>query len=398
MNSRSLLAGFFSRLSIAYAVLIGAILSREALTKRNVTDKFLRGLRGSSLLLGILVGALVLGRLADIYGRRSVLFRSSAIRGLGMLLNPYVSPYRLALTIRFIAGFGIGGAMAATTSYVLERSSKEVRGRNVVLMESMRARGSTIAAIAAIIAAKSGISRQVAFASSALFALITMFLIYVSPETYVRRAKLGDENARRIAEEMGFVIGEKRSVRELLTVFLKYTLLLRTARAIVGFAYYYRAFTIRDVLAKLGSSALGAYEKIAISLAAQLIGYTYAYLLIDRIGRRPLLISSYILGALALPLYFVSPTLAGAAFVAFNVGVRGTIYTYTPELYPTDFRATALGSAVAMARVGAILGPIVGAYAISIGLGMRVAILAIVHASGAIFVFPLPETKGKTLE
>lgn len=398
MDKRPLLTGFLSRFSIAYAVVIGALVSSEAYQKRGVSESLYKGLRGSSLLLGILVGALLLGRYADVSGRKSSLLWSTIIRTLGMIVTVISPNYPLALLFRFIAGFGIGGSMASTTSYILERSHREVRGRNVVFMESMRARGSTIASVAAIVTSKANLTRETTFAISTLFGILTLIAVYLSPETIVRLARRGDEEAKRLAEEMGFVISDKTSrVSDLLRSFFSYTILLRIARAIVGFTYYYRLYTVRSVLSSLGVSAMSAYKKIGVSLASQLIGYAYAYLLIDKIGRRPLLVGSFVLGAVSLPLYFVSPTIAGAAFVAFNVGVRGTIYTYTPELYPTELRATALGSAVAMARAGAILGPMIGYMALSHGLGLRVAILAIVHAAGSIFVYPLPETKGKTI-
>jgi MFS transporter, putative metabolite:H+ symporter len=74
-------------------------------------------------------------------------------------------------------------------------------------------------------------------------------------------------------------------------------------------------------------------------------------------------------------------------------GTYAAIYSYTPEVYPTGFRATGMGLASAFGRVRGILAPLI------IGFGGVFTITTIVLLIGALTVLALGiRTAGKTLE
>ena len=111
-----------------------------------------------------------------------------------------------------------------------------------------------------------------------------------------------------------------------------------------------------------GFSLIKSFEYVLIMTLAQLPGYFSAAWLIERAGRKFVLVT-YLLGT-ALSAYFFGTAeslvglMASGIFLSFfNLGAWGALYAYTPEQYPTSIRATGAGMAAAFGRIGGIFGP-----------------------------------------
>ncbi|ODT14678.1 MAG: hypothetical protein ABS35_33915 [Kaistia sp. SCN 65-12] len=136
---------------------------------------------------------------------------------------------------------------------------------------------------------------------------------------------------------------------------------------------------------------------------AQIPGYALAAYGVERWGRKPTLIAFLLLSAAGCFLYAVlaDPVWIGAAMMLMSfalLGTWGALYAFTPELYPTPLRASGMGLAGAMARLGGLLAPtLVGAivaYSFNVALGLFALILLLgALATAAIDV----ETKQKPL-
>ena len=106
-----------------------------------------------------------------------------------------------------------------------------------------------------------------------------------------------------------------------------------------------------------------SFEYILIMTFAQLPGYFTVAWLIERVGRKWVLIT-YLLGTLlSAYLFGVAESanqllLYGALLSFFNLGAWGAMYAYTPEQYTTNIRATGAGMAASVGRIGGILGPL----------------------------------------
>ncbi len=146
------------------------------------------------------------------------------------------------------------------------------------------------------------------------------------------------------------------------------------------------------------------FYTILISLAG-IPGFLFSAWLVEAWGRKATLILNLLAGAAACYVYGSAADqtqliVAGLCMQFFLFGMWSALYAYTPELYPTRFRATGTGFASAIGRVGSLIGPYV------IGIILPTAGQAGVFAlgAGAFVVAALAvlilgeETRGRTLE
>jgi putative MFS transporter len=135
----------------------------------------------------------------------------------------------------------------------------------------------------------------------------------------------------------------------------------------IGFAYYAFFTWMPTLLVERGLGITGSYTYALAIYAAQVPGYVSAAALNDLLGRRAVITLYMLLGALAaLALASagsnMSALLAACALSFFMNGSYAGIYAYTPELFPTEIRATAHGIASSLSRVGAFISPIAVGY------------------------------------
>ena len=145
-----------------------------------------------------------------------------------------------------------------------------------------------------------------------------------------------------------------------------------------------------------------------IMCLAQLPGYFSAAWLIERIGRKKVLITYFAGTALAAWLFGHAGTemgvlATGCLLYFFALGAWGCVYSYTPEVYPTDVRGSGTGWAACFGRIGAFIAPfIVPLVYAAFGEGFGFTVVFIMLASAfalvavVIALFGI-ETKGKPL-
>ena len=134
-------------------------------------------------------------------------------------------------------------------------------------------------------------------------------------------------------------------------------------------------------------------------------GFLTASWLLDKIGRKPVVAAFMLLSATAAYFYGGAESTAeliviGSFMQFFFFGMWSAVYAYTPELFPTRARATGCGSASAIGRIGAVLGPSIVPVVLAAGGNGAVFTLgatAFVLAAAVVIVLG-PETKKKVLE
>ena len=323
--------------------------------------------------LGMLIGAILFGRLSDRVGRRPVFMTTLLIYSVATALSAFSRTWPDLAILRLIAGLGLGGELPVVAAYVSESSAPEKRGRNVVLLESFWSHGAIAAAAVSLF-----LFTSIGWRASLLLLGLTAFYVFVIRRTLPESPAWATKAEARLTAEL-----------------IRRAAVVSAVWFALAFGYYGAFLWLPTILAtERGFTEVRTYQFMFYTTLAQLPGYFSAAYLVEKIGRRPTAAAYFLASALAALLFAnsVSSTelfLWALALNFFNLGVWGVIYAYTPELFPTAVRGAAMGIAGSAARVGMIIGPTL--YPL-IGIN-AMAVIASLWALAAALVYLLPETR-----
>ncbi len=359
---------------------------------------------GTLFFLGMMIGAALFGRIADRIGRRRVLLVTVACDGVFGLASVFAPNFGLLLAARFLTGAAVGGTLPVDYAMMAEFLPSDRRGRWLVMLEAFWAVGTVVVALAAWAAASTGLAdawRYIFFAT-ALPALVGFWLRLMVPESplYLLRKGRTDE-ARAVVDRMLVVNGKApldaplaadpapEAVRLLSPALKRRTLLMLAVWFLVSLSYYGIFTWMPARLAGEGFGFVRGYGFLVIVALAQLPGYALAAWGVERVGRKPTLIGFLILSAAGCALFVVAgeATLVATAILLMSfalLGTWGALYAYTPELYPTAARASGMGAAGAMARLGGLLAPSLLSLLIARSFGAAVALFAVLLIAAAV--------------
>ena len=335
----------------------------------------------SAGLFGMLIGAMVLGTVADRIGRRPVLIGATLLFGAGMLASAAAADPAQLMAARFVTGLGLGGVMGNAVALASEFSP--ARRRATVLMTlSCGFTGGAIAGglVSAVLVPVAG-WRAVFVVGSLIPLAIGLLMWRFLPESLPFALARGrgvdvlarlapgidprDIRAPAPVAHRGSVAGLFGAGRGLATVVLW----------AIAFANLLNLFFLSSWLPTLAARmALGAQVPILLGTTLQLGGIVGALAmgpLMDRYGFRGVMMAGFALATIAIAL-IGRPGLPLPALVALvamaGVGVVGAqpaINTVAAWLYPTELRGTGIGWCLGIGRVGAIVGPLVAAVLIA---------------------------------
>jgi putative MFS transporter len=377
------------------------------------------GFLGTSVFLGMLVGAWFWGTISDYIGRKIGFQATVLIDSVFGLLSALSPNFLVLVLLRALTGFGVGGTLPVDYSIFAEYLPKEKRGRYLVYLESFWALGTiVVAGLAWLVVPRFG--WRVLLAISALPGLIIYFIRRYVPESPRYLLVAGREaEARAVLQEVAARNGVDFSVERLkveerkqrVTVaalltprFARTTLMLWIAWFCISLGYYGVFSWLPKIFVGRGFTFFSTYQNVFLMALAQLPGYFSAAYLVERVGRKPTLAVYLIVSGLFTYLFAVAGSLSlivGSAVLMsfFCLGAWGGIYAYTPELYPTEIRSTGMGSASGMTRIAGAMAPILGGYLLPISLVAALSLYAVAFVVGGLTVFALgTETRGKPLE
>lgn len=349
---------------------------------------------GSVNSIGMAVGALVFGLMADRIGRKAVFIITLLLFSIGSGVSAFTTTLTAFLIFRFFIGMGLGGELPVASTLVSESVSVEKRGKVVVLLESFWAGGWLIAAILSFfVIPKFG--WQAALLLSALPAFYALYLRLNLPDSPKFQAV---QKQQRLSILQNLIkVWSKEHVRQ--------TTMLWILWFCVVFSYYGMFLWLPSVMVMKGFSMIKSFQYVLIMTLAQLPGYFTAAWFIERLGRKFVLIT-YLIGTATSAYFFgtaesLSLLLTSGIFLSFfNLGAWGALYAYTPEQYPTVIRGTGAGMAASFGRIGGILGPLLVGYFVAQKTSITTifTIFTIAILIGAFAVFTLgKETKQKEL-
>jgi MFS transporter, putative metabolite transport protein len=373
-----------------------------------------QGLIGAASLVGMLCGGLIFGYLTDLVGRRAMYSADLLVLIIASAAQFWVHDRMSLLVLRFVLGLAVGADYPIAAALLAEFAPRRQRGMLLAAMIGAWWLGYTVSFIAGYALGNEGLSWRWMLASSAIPAALVSILRWGTPESprwLMSKGRAAEAHAlieRHIGP--GHELQESEPVKtSYLSIFRRpysgrtwFVCVFWSCQVVPTFAIYTFA---PDLLRAFGSPdpAFGA----AILSLFFLAGVIPAVLLIDRIGRRPVLIIPFaVTGATLLLLGWLphSASVAIAAcfilFALFNAGSSVLQWVYPSELFPTEVRATALGFATAVSRIGAAIGTFLFPIGLQrLGVAHLMSIVAAICAIGwVVSIRFAPETRGLSLQ
>jgi MFS transporter, SP family, galactose:H+ symporter len=385
----------------------------------------------SCVLIGALVGAISGGVLADRFGRRRVIIATATLFIGGAIVTALSPTFTVLIAGRIIVGAAIGVASFTTPLYISEVSPVKIRGRLVSINQVALTSGIVISYLVdyALVDVQGWRWMFGLAAIPASILAIGMFWLPESPRWLVSRNSIdsaqtvlerirGTKNVGTELKDIQSSLAVKSGGwRDLFTPLVRPALIVGVGLAIlqqitgINTVIYYAPMIFEFTGAKSASASILATVGVGVVNVAMTV---VALLLVDRVGRRPLLLiglTGMIIGLGVLGLAFQLPSLSGSLgwiaeislmlYVgAFAIGLGPVFWLLISEIYPLKIRGVAMSVATS-ANWGANLFVALTFLTLiqAVGRSSTFWIYGLVGIVAWLFTwFYVPETKGRSLE
>jgi MFS transporter, AAHS family, 4-hydroxybenzoate transporter len=336
----------------------------------------------SAGLFGLMIGALVFGPLADRVGRKKIIIFSTLAFGVGALATAFVHDVGTLLAIRFLTGLGLGGVMPNAIAMTSEFNPQRRRATMVMIMFCGFSLGAALGGLLAAWLIPQFGWRSV-FAVGGIAPLVMVPVLALKLPESVRFLAATGRAPERVAQllklisprtafspDAQFVVQETQlSGLPVLHLFREGRTLVTLLLWVVFFMslldLYFLANWLPTVLNDLGASVSAS---AAIGSMLQVGGVVGAFALgsiIDRFSFRALALVYFAavfavdaIGQFGHSAILVTLAIFAAGFCI--VGGQIAANALAAAFYPTSVRATGIGWALGIGRVGSIIGPLVG--------------------------------------
>ncbi|CAL9616967.1 Inner membrane metabolite transport protein YgcS [Streptomyces sp. enrichment culture] len=381
---------------------------------------------GAAALVGIFVGGLFFGPVTDKLGREAMYTIDLAVLVGGSVLSVFATETWQFVVLRFVLGMAIGADYPIATSLLAEWVPNKHRGRLLgILILAWYVGAATAYVVGYAMAELAGDSSwRWMLASGAVLSGVILLMRIGTPESPLWLVSKG--RTAQAQEAIRKALDRTVSVEELLAASAAEQSVERSRlRDLFQGAYLRRTlfcglFYMCQITpmfaiytfgpAILGSFGLGAGNESNLGSAlisvVFVLGCIPALRLVDRVGRRPVIVWSFALmvvplavlgGGTALPMAVV--IVCFCAYALLSGGPTVLEWTYPNELFPTGIRATAGGVATSISRIGAAAGTYLLPISLErLGIGATMLIGAGITGVGWLVSFAwAEETRGRTL-
>ncbi len=383
--------------------------------------------------LGIVLGVVPTGILADRFGRKKVLMAGMAWYTIVTGLTALAGSVTTLIALRFLAGFGMGLMFPVPYAMVSEFVSSGHRGRFTGIMDSFLSLGYFVSpALAAFIIPNTGldVGWRIFFILGGVpivYVALLWWLMPESPRWYEVKGRYREAEAvmaqieAKVEASTGHPLPplDKEQFRPIAVsrervpvatifnrVYLKRTIMCWIVLGTTFFIFYAIQLFMPTVVSRMGFTLTTAFIFTSIIVGASIVGKIIEAWVVEIWGRKPVIIS-FTLIALICALFFgflrnpVLVLLIGAAMSFFGISVDPAVKIYVAENYPTRVRGTGVGFTEGVGRL--IAGAIAPFYfplvLARFGTGGSFVFVALVALIGVIAVWILgEETKGQLLE
>lgn len=377
-------------------------------------DRAQLGVILSMELIGMAFGSILLGGVADKYGRRSMTLGCLMVMAFGMYMaTTATSPTTLSMW-RVFTGLGIGGMLSTTNAIVAEFSNNRRRAMCISMMVIGYPIGGIFCGeIGKALLDATGSNWRTMFISGAVMSAalipVVYFLVPESIHWLARKQPAGAlEKINAALTKLGHAAVNalpaipadlrKKSVLDIFSPSLAMvTILVTCAYFFHIITFYYILKWTPTLVVQMGMNASAASGVLTWANVGGALGGAAFGLLTTRFGLKPLSIAILLLAAVGVTLFGRSePNITSlsywAAFAGFfgNAGVSG-LYSIVAYAFPTHVRATGTGFVIGVGRGGAVLSPMIAGYLLQSGttlanVGMVMAIGSLLAAGVLCFL------------
>lgn len=310
-------------------------------------------------LVGVGLGAIVIGPLADSFGRRMSLLVCVAVFSVATLAIAWAPSVAVFGTLRFVAGLGLGACLPTVLAYMSEFTPAHRSGRGTTLTMTGYHVGAVLTALLALIIVPDW---RMMFVIGGVAGLIVLPII-----------------AFKLPESQSFLDAKKRAVsgeaaspavttatKTLLTKPYLFISIGICVASFMGLLLVYGLNTWLPQIMKDAGYPMGDSLALLLLLnVGAVAGLVLAGSLADRNGTKKITLVWFGLAAVFLAALSIRMEAQVLVYIAvFITGVfvfsaQVLVYAFVSQLYPVQARGTALGMAAGVGRAGAICGPFI---------------------------------------
>ncbi|HDR9183811.1 MULTISPECIES: 3-(3-hydroxy-phenyl)propionate transporter MhpT [Burkholderia] len=313
--------------------------------------------------LGLLPGAALGGRLADRIGRKRVLMMSVALFGIFSIATTQVWDLQSLLVARFLTGLGLGAAMPNLIALCAEAAPPRQRSTAVGAMYCGMPFGAALAAVIGIVSPGAEGWRQI-FYVGGIGPLLTLPLLALCLKESTQFAAASQGASRASKDGIVRALFSDGRAGTTIALWISY---LGTLIVLYFLMNWLPSMVLSRGLTPVQASIVQMMFNIGGGIGAIVIAA-----LSDRIGKRPVVVGMYAgiaLALLALAGATGSVSMAWGGLLAglFLVGTQSVLYALAGATYPTRVRGTGVGAAVAVGRMGSMIGPLIAGQLLALG-------------------------------
>jgi MFS transporter, AAHS family, 3-hydroxyphenylpropionic acid transporter len=304
--------------------------------------------------LGMMIGAIAGGRLADTVGRKQVLLGAILLYSIFTFLTVSAGSTTWLLTLRLLTGIGLGAALPTIIAIAAEGVSEGRRDLTVGILLAGPPIGAALVSLLAAVNSQTSQWQQVYTVGGLVPALVVVPILWLLlPDTFPsRQVSTGTHRA----EVRATLFGDGRA-GQTVAIWIAFFAMLLVLFVIVG---WLPSLLISRGVTRSDASLVQMLFNLGAIPGTVLAGFFFG----RASTRTASLVAFFLLSIIALLMLSYSPPVLGyviAAGVLAGMAIAGAqaiIYALAPRIYPTAGRATGMGFCVAVGRIGSATGPL----------------------------------------